>query len=613
MPRYIGQYEVAGQVLGSGGFGRVYLGRDTKANEDVAVKLIDKALIKAHQMESYVQREIAIMKRLQHPHVIQLKSVVELPSSFCLVMELASGGELFDKIVTARRFDERTARCYFQQLISAVAYCHSRGVVHRDLKAENLLLGRNGALKVCDFGLSRYTLRNGQPDSAIKFMSLAGSPDYQAPEMNCPAVDGYSGETCDVWSCGVILFFMLCGYLPFQGRDDEDTAHRIMTAKYNRKDRHLSPDAADLLGKILTVDPKKRIAIPGIIEHAWFAVKLDPALFPEHSGKSAAGSPTQINGSGSHEKVEKVSVHCGDSLIASLRKAFHSCNVDHTGHLKREEVRDVLITLNSGSPVADEEVDAVMECFKQDADGTISEDEFVQGWADADKRLGGRLPLARLVNIFHFDLEREMMDDLRRAFDKLDVNHNGVVTAENVSAMPLLNLEPEEAKALIEAMDSHKSGNVTFEDFVRAVMSADLLQTHRIGSKLQRIRELFDAVDRSCFLNYLNTGFTVAGFRESIQTKLLQRGTEEPLRTTFDEGDGNTYLHGAHEDEQGRCLEVGVQLLPAAAGYTKVMSYRICGRTEVFHAWFAKFRGFLHSEIVQCVEDTSVRGDSELM
>ena len=612
MPRFIGHYEVAGQVLGSGGFGRVYLGRDTKANEDVAVKLIDKALIKAHQMESYVQREIAIMKRLQHPHVISLKSVVELPSSFCLVMELASGGELFDKIVTARRFDERTARCYFQQLISAVAYCHSRGVVHRDLKAENLLLGRNGALKVCDFGLSRYTLKNGQPDAAIKFMSLAGSPDYQAPEMNNPSVDGYSGETCDVWSCGVILFFMLCGYLPFQGRDDEDTAHRIMHAKYNKKDRHLSESAADLILKILTVDPKKRLTIHDIIDHPWFAHKLDPELFPEHSAKSAASSPTQQQ-SASTDQIKQGEVHCADSIVNSLHKAFHSCNVDHTGHLKRNEVRDVLIALNQGTPVADEEVDGVMECFNQDEDGTISEDEFVQGWANADKRLGGRLPLARLVNIFHYDLEREMMDDLRRAFDKLDVNHNGVVTAENVSSMPLLNLDGDEAKSLIDALDSHKSGNVTFEDFVRGAMNADLLHTHRIGSKLQRIRELFDAVDRSCFLNYLNTGFTVAGFRESIQTKLREHGGGEQLHTTFDEGDGNTYLHGVHSDEQGRNLEVGVQLLPAATGYTKVMSYRICGRTEVFHAWFAKFRGFLHSEIVQCVEDTSVRGDSELM
>jgi serine/threonine protein kinase len=607
MPRYIGQFEL-GQILGSGGFGKVYLGHDTKSKDEVAVKIIDKQLIRANHMEAYVEREIAIMKRLQHPHVIKLKTVVELPSAYCLVMELASNGELFDKILDARRFDERTARNYFQQLVSAVMYCHSKGVVHRDLKAENLLLGEKNSLKVCDFGLSRYTLRNGAPDSAVKFMSLAGSPDYQAPEMNNPNADGYSGETCDVWSCGVILFFMLAGYLPFTGRDDEETASRINHAKYDRSCKYLSESASDLISRILTADPDERITFPEIVQHHWFSIDLDPQLFP-----NVKPDASPVNGLVAPVNIEEVKEHCGDSLVAQLRRAFYSCNVDHTGHLKRSEVRDVLIALNNGNPVADEEIEAVMDCFARDQDGTISEEEFVQGWATADKRLGGRLPLARLVNIFHYDLERDLLADLRRAFDKLDINKSGVVTAETVMKLPELSLNEADAKVLISAMDSHHCGTVTFEDFVRAVMSADILQTHQICSKLQRVRELFECVDRSSFLSYLNIGFTVAGFREQIANKLMDSGKTPPCNTSFDPGDTGTYLHGVHEDEAGRRLEVGVQLLPAATGYTKVLAYRIAGKTEVFHRWFGKFRGLLHEEIVQCVEDTSVKGDSELM
>jgi len=610
MPRYIGHYEL-GQILGSGGFGKVYLGHDTKSNEDVAVKIIDKQLIRANNMETYVEREIAIMKRLQHPHVIKLKTVVELPSAYCLVMELASNGELFDKILDARRFDEKTARNYFQQLISAVMYCHSKGVVHRDLKAENLLLGEHSSLKVCDFGLSRYTLRNGTPDSAVKFMSLAGSPDYQAPEMNNPDVDGYTGETCDVWSCGVILFFMLTGYLPFTGRDDEHTAANINNGTYDRKSKYLSESAADLISKILTVNPKQRITNMNIIHHPWFAVGLDLSLFPQFSSDEFTASPINTTYSPVANIIAKE--HCGDSIIASLRKAFHSCNVDHSGHLKRSEVRDVLIALNNAAPVADEEIDGVMECFQRDEDGTITEEEFVQGWANAEKKLGGRLPLARLVNIFHYDLEKDLMADLRKAFERLDVKNRGVVTADEVLSIQELSMNEQDANALINAMDTHKAGTVTFEDFVRAVMSADLLQTHELGSKLQRVRELFNAVDRSCFLSYLNTGFTVAGFREQIAKKLMDKGPEPPCHTSFDPGDTGTYLHGVHEDESGRRLEVGVQLLPAATGYTKVMSYRIAGKTEVFHKWFQKFRGLLHEEIVRCVEDTCVKGEPEMM
>lgn len=608
MPRYVGQYEL-GHLLGSGGFGKVYYGRDSKTSEGVAVKIIDKQLIKAHQMEEYVDREIAIMRRLEHPHVIKLKNVVELPSSFCLIMELANNGELFDKIIEARRFDEATARSYFQQLISAVAYCHQKGVVHRDLKAENLLLGEGSSLKVCDFGLSRYTLRNGTPDHNLLFMSVAGSPDYQAPEVSS-SDNGYHGEACDVWSCGAILYFMLTGTLPFTGRDDDETYARVSSGTYDRNNHHLTPEAADLISRILTVDPEKRIAVWQIVEHPWFIRDLDPALFPDAPRDRPQASPVNPNSAGF--VVSAKDSYCGDSIVVKLHRAFHSCNVDHSGHLKRPEVRDVLIALNNGSPVSEEEVLGVMECFKVDADGTISEEEFVQGWSNAETRLGNRLPLDRLVNIFHYDLEKTLVEDLRSAFDRLDLSHDGLLTAENVAKIQELNLTEEEAKQLILSMDTRKRGSVTFEDFVSAVTSADLVR-NALGAKLQRIRELFNAVDRAAFSSYLNTGFTVAGFRDQILQKLLEKGPTSELNTNFEPGEAGFLLGALKDPQTGRTSQMGVQLLPATPGYTRVLAYRIAGKTEVFHSWFRNFRGLLHEEIVRFAEDTSVKGDSELL
>jgi len=239
MAKRIGHLEL-GQVLGVGGFGKVYLAHDLDLKQDYAVKVVDKALVRAHNLQEYVKREVDIMKMVRHKHVITLREVIELPNMYCLVMELAPNGELFDRIIESKRFDEATARRYFQQLMSAVTYCHRKGVVHRDLKAENLLLGENCELKVCDFGLSRFAFLPPAPalpgvqlkkpdsptkDKTIVFTSLAGSTDYQAPEMWLD--EGYQGYTCDIWSCGVILFFMLCGYLPFAARTDAETESRV--------------------------------------------------------------------------------------------------------------------------------------------------------------------------------------------------------------------------------------------------------------------------------------------------------------------------------------------------------------------------------------------------
>lgn len=613
-------------VIGQGGFGKVMLGYDKKNKKDVAVKVIDKQLVEENALQSYVEREIEILRRVKHEHIVRLISVIDSSKGYYLVMELANGGELFDKIVESKRFDEKTARDYFQQLISAVHYCHEHNIVHRDLKAENLLLGSKGELKVCDFGLSRYTTKKGSftssaKDQAILFTSLAGSTDYQAPEVIQEG--GYEGHSCDIWSCGVILFFMLCGYLPFADRNDDLTKKRILSASYNKNAKYLSEGARDLISKMLVINPKQRLDTKGIIGHPWFLTDLDAKglgfdeslMSPMLNGSLASAANTVKHASPESPTTEANNCQANKEMI---HQAFISCNVDQTGFLTRDEVRDVLIKLNSERQVQPTDVDEFMRHFELDDKGRITEEQFILGWTkerNAQDGFSSKYSLSKLANIFHFSLERELLAALRTAFDSLDVGHKGLIKPSDFQQLQL-GLSADEVKQLFDTVDPDHRGlaALNFENFVNFCTKYDFLQKHPISVRLKRLESLFDVCEFQGFRSYISTGFTVRGLREVLVQKLK---TEAPtvLRTTIHPGETEGYLYGSFsDDETGRkVLEVGMQLLPAAQGYTKVLTYRIGGKTEIFHKWFRDFRKMLREEILMCAEDTAIRGESELM
>lgn len=235
----------------------------------VAVKILNKAKIKQLGMEEKVQREINILHLCTHPHIIRLYEVIDTPTDIFLVNEYVSGGELFDYIVAKGRLSADEARNFFHQIISGVEYCHFQKIVHRDLKPENLLLDANLNIKIADFGLSNL-MRDGD-----FLRTSCGSPNYAAPEV----ISGhlYAGPEVDVWSCGVILYALLCGSLPF---DDESIPHlfkKIKSGMYSLP-THLSQLAKNLIPRMLEVDPMKRITIPEIRLHPWFQHKLPPYL-----------------------------------------------------------------------------------------------------------------------------------------------------------------------------------------------------------------------------------------------------------------------------------------------------------------------------------------------
>lgn len=235
----------------------------------VAVKILNKAKIKQLGMDEKVQREINILHLCTHPHIIRLYEVVDTPTDIFLVNEYVSGGELFDYIVSKGRLSADEARNFFHQIISGVEYCHFQKIVHRDLKPENLLLDANLNIKIADFGLSNL-MRDGD-----FLRTSCGSPNYAAPEV----ISGhlYAGPEVDVWSCGVILYALLCGSLPFDDESIPNLFKKIKSGMYSLP-THLSQLARNLIPRMLEVDPMKRITIPEIRLHPWFQHKLPPYL-----------------------------------------------------------------------------------------------------------------------------------------------------------------------------------------------------------------------------------------------------------------------------------------------------------------------------------------------
>jgi 5'-AMP-activated protein kinase catalytic alpha subunit len=259
----MGRYEI-GKQLGQGTFAKVFYARNLTTSQAVAIKMINKDKVMKVGLMEQIKREISIMRLVKHPNVLQLFEVMASKSKIYFILEYAKGGELFNKIAKGGKLSEDAARKYFHQLISAVDYCHSRGVYHRDLKPENLLLDENENLKVSDFGLSALAESKRQ-DGLLH--TTCGTPAYVAPEVL--SRKGYDGAKTDIWSCGVILFVLVAGYLPFHDTNLIEMYRKISRAEF-RCPRIFSTELKDLLYKILDPDPSTRISIARIKRSAWY-------------------------------------------------------------------------------------------------------------------------------------------------------------------------------------------------------------------------------------------------------------------------------------------------------------------------------------------------------
>lgn len=256
------------KLLGQGAFAKVFRARNLETKKRVAIKVINRDKVVKDGLVNQIKREITVMRMLKHPNIVQLYEVMPSRNKIYLVMEYVKGGELFRKILKGK-LEEEVARNYFQQLITAVDFCHRRGVYHRDLKPENLLLDENGVLKVSDFGLS--ALAESKRQDGLLHTSC-GTPCYTAPEVLCRKA--YDGVKADIWSCGVILFALLAGELPFYDPNQTLMCRKICAAEYICPS-WFPDEVKSLLSGILNPNPDKRILISEIMETCWFREGLN--------------------------------------------------------------------------------------------------------------------------------------------------------------------------------------------------------------------------------------------------------------------------------------------------------------------------------------------------
>ncbi|CAN1230063.1 CBL-interacting serine/threonine-protein kinase 12 [Linum grandiflorum] len=348
-PLLLGRYEV-GKLLGHGTFAKVYHARNVKTNESVAIKVIDKEKIMKGGLIVHIKREISNLRRVRHPNIVHLFEVMATKAKIYFVMEYVRGGELFNKVAKGR-LKEDVARRYFQQLISAVAFCHARGVFHRDLKPENLLLDEEGNLKVSDFGLSAVADQIRQDGL---FHTFCGTPAYVAPEVL--GRKGYDAAKVDIWSCGVILFVLMAGYLPFHDQNIMMMYKKIYKGEF-RCPRWFSPDLAKLLVKLLDTNPATRITIAEVMENRWFKrgfkhikfyIEDDRASMSESDSEMEARRTTRAPGSlprpASLNAFDIISFSPGFDL-SGLFEEGSSCNGEGTRFVTGAPVSKIISKL----------------------------------------------------------------------------------------------------------------------------------------------------------------------------------------------------------------------------------------------------------------------------
>uniref|UniRef100_A0A453FJN8 non-specific serine/threonine protein kinase n=1 Tax=Aegilops tauschii subsp. strangulata TaxID=200361 RepID=A0A453FJN8_AEGTS len=401
----MGRYEL-GRVLGKGTFAKVYHARHVQTGESVAIKVLDREKAVRSGLVSHIKREIAVLRRVRHPNIVHLFEVMATKTKIYFVMELVRGGELFSR-VSKGRLKEDIARRYFQHLISAVGFCHTRGVFHRDLKPENLLVDEAGNLKVSDFGLSAVA-EPFQPEGLLH--TFCGTPAYVAPEVL--ARRGYEGAKADIWSCGVILFVLMAGYLPFHDQNLMAMYRKVYKGEF-RCPRWFSKDLTSLIMRFLDTNPSTRITLPEVMESRWFKKGFRPQeVDGDDSGSESDASVVSCPATSSFEERHRLrgplprpaSLNAFD--IISFSRGF---NLSGLFEEKGDEVRFISSEPMSGIITKLEEIANVKSFAVRKKDWRVS----LEG-----TREGVKGPLTICAEIFELTPSLVVVEVKKKAGDK---------------------------------------------------------------------------------------------------------------------------------------------------------------------------------------------------
>ncbi|KAI4336738.1 hypothetical protein L6164_015228 [Bauhinia variegata] len=429
--------------LGRGQSGVTYLCTEKSTGRKYACKSIARGkLVKKEDMED-VRREVLILQDLSgQPNIVEFRGAYEDRQHVHLVMELCSGGELFDRIIARRNYSEREAAILFRQIVNVVNVCHFMGVMHRDLKPENFLFASkdpNAAIKATDFGLSVFV----QPDKVYR--DIVGTAYYVAPEV----LNRNYGKEMDVWSAGVILYILLCGLPPFWGETEKGIFEAILEGNYDFQSQpwpSISAAAKDLIRKMLTYDPKKRITAAEALEHPWMKEggeasdkPIDSAVFKRMKQFRAMNKMKKL-------ALKVIAESLSAEEIQGLKQTFNSMDTDGSGTITFEELKTGLSRL--GSKLSENEIKQLMEAADVDRSGSIDYIEFIT------------------ATMHRHRLERE--ENLFKAFRYFDKDDSGFITRDELrQAMTEYGMGDDATiDEVINDVDTDRDGRINYEEFV---------------------------------------------------------------------------------------------------------------------------------------------------
>ncbi|KAF4677960.1 hypothetical protein FOL47_008064 [Perkinsus chesapeaki] len=443
-------YDVEKKSLGTGTYGSVSKAKNKATGVLRAVKTMSKSQVKNVPR---FRQEIAIMKMLDHPNIIRLYETFEDAKNIYLVMELCTGGELFDRIIDKGYFTENDAAVIMKQMFAAVYYCHKHHIMHRDLKPENFLFldkTPDSPLKVIDFGLASLF----EPGEFMK--TKAGTPYYVAPQV----LQGYYNEKCDSWSCGVIMYILLCGYPPFYGDNDNEILTRVRRGKYTFPDadwKDISDDAKDLIRKLLTYDEGNRWTAEQALNHRWIQTMAATDFHGDKNDhKKVVASLRNFRAQNKMKKVALtvIAQQLDESNIGKLKKTFQALDTNNDGMLSVQEIKEGMEQSGVALP---EDLEEIMKEVDSDGSGAIDYTEFIA--ATMDKKLY---------------IKKDVCWAAFRVFDR---DGNGKISKEELQEV-LGNddvrtaLGSDLVTQMINEVDLNGDGEIDFDEFMQMMQKS---------------------------------------------------------------------------------------------------------------------------------------------
>jgi len=448
-PKVMSQdYEVVDKTLGSGMNGEVKMAvsKQSPSGQKYAMKAFKFSNIAADK-KKLLESEVEVFLCMDHPHVTRLYDVYEESGFLYLIMECMEGGELFDRVIELKTFKEKDAAETVHQMLLAVNYIHSHGIVHRDLKLENFLYDRKGSdhIKLIDFGFSKMW------DPNVKMQASCGTLAYVAPEV---LEKSYTSK-CDLWSLGVITFILLAGYMPFSGSDAQQTRN-ITAGKFTMKPERwdkVSAEGREFTLGLMQKDPAKRLSAEGALAHRWVKNRDHTKYEIDH------GVADSLRAFGKTTKFRR----CCMSMMAwslsneeraEVRQAFIAMDENKKGTITLLELKKVL---QDKFHVPNDEIQSIFQALDQNHDDEIHYSDFLAAM------VGARI---------------NMHDDhLKSAFRKFDVDNSGYITKENLREVLGDTYEGESVDTLLAEADLLKDGRISYQEFV-SYLTGQAMESH---------------------------------------------------------------------------------------------------------------------------------------